>query len=88
MTATFPVSLTIGWARLIIVFVVDVALLAVGGAASGRSGWWAGAAVGLLITVAALVSWRGAPLATLVWRSVTARRATLGVPAGALADHD
>ncbi len=88
MTPTFPVSLAVGWARVVTVFVVDVALLAGVGAAAGRSGWWAGAGAALLITVAALVCWRGAPLLTLVWRSVTARRATLGVPAGELADHD
>ena len=88
MTPTFPVSVALGWARVVTVFVGDVALLAAGAAAAGRAGWWAAAGAAVLITLAALVSWRGAPLLMLAWRSLAARHATLGVPAGALADHD
>ena len=88
MTPTFPLSLALGWARVVCVFVVDVGLLAAGGAVGGRSGWCVGAGTAVLITLAALVSWRGAPVLTLAWRSLVAGRATIGVPAGALADHD
>ena len=88
MTPTFPLSLALGWARAVCVFVVDVGLLAAGGAVGGRSGWCVGAGMAVLITLAALVSWRGAPVLTLAWRSLVAGRATIGVPAGALADHD
>ena len=88
MTPTFPLSLALGWARVVAMFVVDVALLAAGAAAAGRVGWWAGVGAAVLITGTALVRWRGSPLLTLVWRSVSGRSGALGVPAGALADHD
>lgn len=88
MTPTFPLGVATSWARVVAVFVVDVALLAAGVAAAGRPGWWAGAALGSVISMAALVSWRGSALLTLAWRSVTGRRAGVAAPAGALADHD
>ena len=68
MTPTFPLGVAASWARVVAVFVLDVALLAAGTAAAGRTGWWVGAALGLLVTVAALVRWRGCALLTLAWR--------------------
>jgi type VII secretion protein EccE len=88
VTPTFPLGLALGWARVVCVFVVDVGLLAAGTAVGGRPGWWVGAGAGVLVTLGAVVSWRGAPALTLTWQSLRPRRASLGVPAGALADHD
>jgi type VII secretion protein EccE len=88
MTSTFPLGLALGWARLVSVFVADVALLGAGMAAAGRAGWWTGLAAGVLLSAAALVCWRGAPLLTLAWRSVRGRRTNLGAPAGQLGDHE
>ena len=48
MTPTFPLGLALGWARVVCVFVVDVALLAAGTAVGGRPGWWVGAGAGVL----------------------------------------
>ena len=45
MKSTFPLSVAAGWARLVALFVVDVALVAAGAAVAGRPGWWAGAAI-------------------------------------------
>ncbi|WP_204815311.1 type VII secretion protein EccE [Mycobacterium riyadhense] len=88
MKLTFPLSMAVGWARVVAVFVVDVGLVAAGAAAAGRPGWWVGVAVAVLITVLALLCWRGAPLLTLVWRTATARRPRLWTPAGELADYE
>ncbi|OBJ91078.1 type VII secretion protein EccE [Mycobacterium asiaticum] len=88
MTPASPVGLALGWSRLVAVFVADVALLGVGTVAGGRSGWWVGLIAAVLITAAALGCWRGAPVLTLAWRAVGARRGVLGVPAGRLADHE
>lgn len=88
MTPAFPLGLALGWARLVCVFVADVALLGAFVAAAGRPGWWTGLAAAVLLSVAALVCWRGAPLLTLAWRAVRTRRAQLGAPAGQLADHE
>lgn len=87
MKSTFPLSVAAGWARVVAVFVVDVAVVSVG-AAAGRSGWWAGVALAVVITLLALLCWRGAPLLTLVWRSVRGRRSRLGTPAGMLTDYE
>jgi type VII secretion protein EccE len=88
MTPTFPLGLAAGWARVVAVFIVDVALLAAGAAAAGRPGWWAGAALGSAISLTALVSWRGSALLTLASRSMTRRRAGTVAPTGVLLDHD
>lgn len=87
MKPSFPLSVAAGWARVVAVFVVDVALVAAGAAAAGRPGWWAGIGAATLVTVLALLCWRGAPLVTLVGRAVRARR-RLGSPAGELADYE
>jgi type VII secretion protein EccE len=87
MTPTFPLGVAASWARVVAVFVLDVALLAAGSAAAGRAGWWVGAALGAVISVAALVSWRGCALLTLAWR-LGARRAGTIAPVGVLGDHD
>ena len=78
MKSTFPLSVAAGWARVVAVFVVDVGLVAAGAAAAGRPGWWAGVGVALLVALLALLCWRGAPLLTLAWRSLSARALTVG----------
>jgi type VII secretion protein EccE len=88
MKSTFPLSVTAGWARVVAVFVVGVGLVAVGVAAGGRPGWWAGVGAAGLVAVLALLCWRGAPLATLARRSVSARRPRVGSPGGELADYE
>ncbi|MDP7739540.1 type VII secretion protein EccE [Mycobacterium paragordonae] len=88
MTPTFPLGLALGWARLVCVFVIDVALLGAGVALAGRPGWWTALAVAVLVSVAALLCWRGAPLLSLGWRAVRAHRAHQGAPAGQLDDHE
>ena len=87
MTPTFPLGVAACWARVVAVFVLDVALVAAGTAVAGRTGWWVGAALGLLVTVAALVSWRGCPLLTLAWRLARRPSGTIA-PVGVLLDHD
>ena len=87
MTPTFPLGVAASWARVVGVFVVDVALLAAGAAAGGRTGWWVGVGLASVLTVAALVSWRGAALFTLAWRSVS-RRVDSIAPVGVPLDHD
>ena len=44
--------------------------------------------MGLLVSLAALLCWRGAPVLTLVWRALAARRPRLGAPGGELADYE
>ncbi|BAN91975.1 MULTISPECIES: type VII secretion protein EccE [Mycobacterium] len=88
MKSTFALSVAAGWARVVAVFVVDVAVVAAAAAAGGRPGWWAGVAAAALITGLALLCWRGAPLLTLVWRAVTARRPRSGVARGQLSDYE
>lgn len=92
MTPTFPLKVAAGWQRLVAVFVTDVALLWAGSAVAERAGWWAGAATGAVVTLAALVSWRGAPLLTLLSRQAVLRAGVRkAAPAedktGKLADH-
>lgn len=88
MTPTLPLGLALGWARLVCVFVVDVALLGAGVSAAGRLGWWTALAVAVLLSAAALLCWRAAPLLTLGWRALRAHRTHLGAPAGQLDDHE
>lgn len=87
MRTSFPLSVAAGWARLVAVFVIDVAVVATGATAAGRAGWWTGVGVALLIAALALLCWRGAPLLTLAWRSLTGRRPQVGA-AGELADYE
>ncbi|MEE6140614.1 type VII secretion protein EccE [Mycobacterium sp. 050128] len=88
MKSTFPFSVAASWARVVALFVVDVGLVALGTALAGRPGWWTGVGVAVVVAVLALLCWRGAPLLTLAWRSLTARRSRLGAPAGELADYE
>lgn len=88
MTPTLPLGLALGWARLVSVFVADVALLGAGMVVAGRPGWWTGLLVAVLLSAAGLVCWRGAPLLTLVWRLVWHRRTPLCAPAGQVVDHE
>ena len=88
MKSTFPLSVAAGWARLVALFVVDVALVAAGAAVAGRPGWWTGAGVGVAVSLLAVLRWRGAPLLTLAWRALGARRSGLGEPGGELADYE
>ncbi|WP_136246455.1 type VII secretion protein EccE [Mycobacterium intracellulare] len=87
MKSNFPLSVAASWARVVAVFVVDVAVIAAGAAAAGRPGWWVGVGLTVLITVLVLLCWRGAPLLSLLWRSVTGRRPRVGA-AGELADYE
>jgi type VII secretion protein EccE len=84
----FPLGVAAGWARVVSVFVADVGLLAAGGALGGRLGWWAAAVLAALISLAALLSWRGAPLLTLGWRSLLRRRGVPVPAAATVADHE
>ncbi|WP_223163956.1 hypothetical protein, partial [Mycobacterium simiae] len=86
MTPAFPLGVAAGWARVVAVFVADTALLGAGAAAGGRPGWWAGAVLAALLTVAVLTRWRGLALSGLAWRSAT-RRGGVRAPAGGVADH-
>src|SRR5271166_708435 len=86
MTSTFPVGLAGSWRRLVAVFVIGVALMAVG-SACGLVGWWIGVAAGTVVAAAVLVKWRGAPLLTLAAMRVHPA-ATLGGPPRPAADHD
>ena len=88
MKSAFPLSVAAGWARVVAVFVVDVGLVAAGAGIAGRPGWWTGVGVGLLVSLAALLCWRGAPVLTLGWRALAARRPRLGAPGGELADYE
>ena len=88
MKSTFPLSVAAGWARLVALFVVDVALVAAGAAVAGRPGWWIGAGLGVAVSLLAVLCWRGAPLLTLAWRALGARRSGLGEPGGELADYE
>lgn len=88
MKATFPLSVAASWPRVVAVFIVDVTLLAAGVSMAGRPGWWTGLGVAIVVTVLALLCWRGAPLLTLAWRSVTVRHPRLGAPVGELADYE
>jgi type VII secretion protein EccE len=87
MRTTFPLSVAAGWPRLVALFVVDVALVATGAAVAGRPGWWAGAALALVVSLLALLRWRGAALLTLAWRSVS-KRHVADLPGGELADYE
>ncbi|MBY0440816.1 MAG: type VII secretion protein EccE [Mycobacteriaceae bacterium] len=87
MTPKFRLGMTAGWGRVVAVFMVDAALLGAGVTAAGRPGWWVGAVLGSILSVAALVSWRGSALLTLAWRAAGSGR-TAVAPAGAVADHD
>jgi type VII secretion protein EccE len=87
MRSTFPLSVAAGWPRLVALFVVDVALVATGAAVAGRPGWWAGAALALVVSLLALLRWRGAALLTLAWRSVS-KRHVADLPGGELADYE
>lgn len=88
MKSTFPFGLTASWVRVVAVFVVDVAVVVVAAAARGRPGWWSGVAAAAVITLLALLCWRGAPVLTLAWRSATARRPRAVAPGGELADYE
>lgn len=83
MKPTFPLGVAAGWQELVGVFVAAVSLLWAGVTVAGRGGWWAGAAAAAVVAAVALLSWRGAPLLTLMWPP----RAVRGT-AGELTDHD
>ncbi len=88
MRPMLALGAALGWPRVVAVFVADVALLWAGGAVAGRAGWWVAAVLAAALSVSALLRWRGAPLLTLAWRTVTSRGAALVVPAGEAADYD
>lgn len=88
MKSSFPLGVAAGWARVVAVFVVVVALVALGAAVGGRPGWWAGLGVGLLVVVLTVLCWRGAPLVSLAWRVVRPRRLPRATPSGELGDYE
>lgn len=88
MKSSFPFSVAASWPRVVAVFIVDVGLLAAGVTVAGRPGWWSGVGVAVVVTVLTLLCWRGAPLLSHAWRSVTGRRPRVGGPAGELADYE
>lgn len=71
----FPLGVAVGWPRLIVLFLICVALLAIGAAIPIRDGWWTAAGVAIAVTIVALVTWRGAPLVSLLARLIRLRSA-------------
>ncbi|MBO0884797.1 MAG: type VII secretion protein EccE, partial [Mycobacterium sp.] len=69
MKAQFPFGLAVSWPRVTTVFVIDVALLAVGSHCPdawqvGHAAFWVGVALATVVTVAATVTYRGIPVAS------------------------
>lgn len=69
MTARFWLGLTLSWARITTIFLVDVALLVIASHCpdarqTGHAAWWVGVGVAALVTIAATVSYAGYPLAS------------------------
>ncbi|AYE99303.1 type VII secretion protein EccE (plasmid) [Mycobacterium paragordonae] len=88
MRPMLALGAALGWPRVVALFVADVALLWAGSAVAGRAGWWVAAVLAAAVSASALLRWRGAPLLTLAWRTVTSRGAAVGAPAGEAADYD
>lgn len=75
MRAMFPAGLTLRWNRMLTAFVLAV-VIAWAGTRLLRGPWSlvAVAAVALLMLSVVLVTWRGAPLSTLLWGRIRRRR--------------
>jgi type VII secretion protein EccE len=68
MKAQFPFGLAVSWPRITTVFLIDVALLAIASHCpdawqAGHAAFWVGVALAALVTVGALLTYRGIPLA-------------------------
>lgn len=75
MRAMFPAGVTLRWNRMLTAFVVAVVIAWAG--TRGLRGPWALAVVAvaaLLMLAVVLVTWRGAPLSTLLWGRMRRRR--------------
>lgn len=88
MKPTLPLGLRIGWGRLVAVFVVDVAVLWLGGVLGGRAGWWAAAVLAAALSAVTFVTWRNAPVVELVLRAVHPKGTLASATAGELADYN
>ncbi len=69
MTARFSLGLTLSWARITAIFLIDVALLVIASHCpdawqTGHAAWWVGVGVAALATSAATVTYAGHPLAS------------------------
>jgi type VII secretion protein EccE len=68
MKAQFPFGLAVSWPRITTVFLIDVALLAIAGHCpdgwqAGHAAFWVGIALATVVTIAAMVTYRGIPVA-------------------------
>jgi type VII secretion protein EccE len=75
MRSTFPVGLALGEARVITAFLAAVGLLWAGSLLHGPWVVWTSAGVAALVVLLILVTWRRAPLATLLALGLGRRRA-------------
>jgi type VII secretion protein EccE len=69
MKAQFPFGLAVSWPRITTVFLVDVALLAIASHCpdawqAGHAAFWVGVALATVVTIAAMLTYRGIPLAS------------------------
>jgi ESX secretion system protein EccE len=67
MKAQFPFGLAVSWPRITTVFLIDVALLAIASHCpdawyAGHAAFWVGVALATVVTIAAMLTYRGIPL--------------------------
>jgi type VII secretion protein EccE len=67
MKAQFPFGLAVSWPRITTVFIIDVALLAIASRCpdawqAGHAAFWVGVALATVVTIAAMVTYRGIPI--------------------------
>lgn len=73
MKAQCRLGLALSWARITLVFLIDVALLVLASRLPGAPqpvAWWVGVAVAALVTIAALLTYRGITVASALARWV------------------
>jgi type VII secretion protein EccE len=68
MKAQFPCGLAVSWPRITTVFLIDVALLAIASHCpdawqTGHAAFWVGVALATAVTIAAMITYRGIPVA-------------------------
>lgn len=88
MKPTLPLGVSTGWLRVVAVFVADVALLWVGQAAAGHTGWRVGLGFAVVLSAVVLLTWRDAPLVALAWRASRTAPTLADPAAGQIADYD
>jgi type VII secretion protein EccE len=69
MKAQFPFGLAVSWPRITTVFLIDIALLTIASHCpdawqAGHAAFWVGVALATVVTIAAMVTYRGIPLAS------------------------